>query len=147
MAEVASEDCLWRGLCITGQHGHCLDFKESLGCFRHPDARPLPSAMGDDVPVPEAPSRQRSSASSAGGTPWKDVYRRSTDSLRYTVCVDVGRGYAKYGTAAGRPATIQICQPNAEASAETVYAAAFQRLHLRRTDLPKYAMIVAEVRG
>ena len=106
MQSAASEDCLWRGLCVAGQHGGILDFKESLGCFRHPDAKPL-LASADELP----PISRRSTSSS--GREWRDVFRISTDSLRHTICIDTGRGYAKYGMADAQPAMIQICQPNA----------------------------------
>ena len=136
MQSAATEDCLWRGLCVRGQHGHCLDFKESLGCFHHPDAKPLPAS--DEPP----PIRGRSMSSS--GREWRDVFRISQDSLQHTICIDTGRGYAKYGMADAQPAMIQICQPNAEASQETLYSEAFRRLELKRSVLPAYALIVAE---
>ncbi|KAL3904690.1 MAG: hypothetical protein SGPRY_011193 [Prymnesium sp.] len=130
----ASEDCLWRSLCVRGQHGHCLDFKESLGCFSHPDARPLPSS--DE---PHTLQRSRSAVQQ-----WKDVFRLSTSSLRTTIAIDTGRGYAKYGLTSGDPLMIQICQPNAEATHESVFPTAFRRLGLSRAELPQYSLIVAE---
>ena len=39
---------------------------------------------------------------------------------------------------------IQICQPNAEATADSLASLAFRRLNLRRSDLPNLAAIVAE---
>ena len=70
------------------------------------------------------------------GASWRDVYRRSTDSLRLTVCVDTGRGYAKYGLAnAGGASVLQICQPGAECSQETLYQSAFRKLGLKRSDI------------
>ena len=66
------------------------------------------------------------------------------DTLKNTVCIDMGRGYAKYGLANGTPAMIQICQPNAEATADSLASLAFRRLNLRRSDLPNLAAIVAE---
>jgi len=73
------------------------------------------------------------------------VYKLSTSSLKNTICIDTGRGYAKYGMAsAARPASIQICQPRAEATQDTLHQLAFRRLQLKRSDLPNMAMIVAE---
>ena len=65
---------------------------------------------------------------SSSGREWRDVFRISQDSLQHTICIDTGRGYAKYGMADAQPAMIQICQPNAEASQETLYSEAFRRL-------------------
>ena len=144
--EGAMADCLWRSLCVKGQHGGALDFKEMLGCFSHPDARPLAAAAtsSDDAAAPPA-ARRSSSSSSAAGKAWIEVYRLSMSSLRNTICLDTGRGYAKYGLAnASSPRSIQICQPRAEATQETLYQLAFRRLELRRCDLPEMAMIVAE---
>ena len=139
--EATQADFLWRGLCVSGQHGQVLDFKESLGEFRHPDAKPL---MAQDVAAP--PIATTASASSAGSQPdWRNVYRRSLDSLRTTICIDTGRGYAKYGFAiAERPSVIQICEPGAEASQESLYATSFRRLGLQRADMKQHAVIVSE---
>ena len=113
--EGATADCLWRSLCVRGQHGGALDFQEMLGCFSHADAQPL---APDAPPEPGAPPpARRHSSSSAAGKPWREVYKLSTNSLQNTICIDTGRGYAKYGMAsAARPASIQICQPRAEAT-------------------------------
>ena len=138
--EVAMSDCLWRSLCVRGQHGGSLDFKEMLGCFSHPDARPLSTP---DEPAP--PVRRSSSSSSAAGKSWIEVFKLSTESLKSTICIDTGRGYAKYGLAsAAGPEQIQICQPRAEATQDSLFPLAFRRLELRRCDLPNMAMIVAE---
>ena len=137
LRDVAQADCLWRELCVRGQHGASLDFKEMLGTFSHPDAR---RRRIDDPEEAEAPVVRRSSSSaSSTGTPWRQVYFRSLDTLATTVCIDTGRGYAKYGVADSTPAIIQICQPNAEASQETLAREVFLRLQLRRSDLPKCA--------
>ena len=128
--EVAFTDYLWRNLCVQCHHGQALDFNESLGMFKHPDAKPL--ASEEDESLSSTPN-------------WCHVFRRSRDSLRTTVCIDGGRGYAKYGLACqGRPSVIQICQPGAEASAESMYALVFRRLGLRRTALPSTALILSE---
>ena len=113
--EGATADCLWRSLCVRGQHGGALDFQEMLGCFSHADAQTL---TPDTPPEPGAPPPvRRHSSSSAAGKPWKEVYKLSTSSLQNTICIDTGRGYAKYGMAGtARPAMIQICQPRAEAT-------------------------------
>jgi len=120
---------------VRGKHGASLDFNESvLGSFSHPDAQPTSSAP--------AASRQVSAAS---GAPWRDVYRTTTESLRLTICLDTGRGYAKYGLAsAGTPSVLQICQPNAQCSQETLYPAAFKELGLKRAQLSQYSAIVSE---
>ena len=138
--EGATADCLWRSLCVRGQHGGALDFQEMLGCFKHADAQPLaPDEPGAPPPV------RRHSSSSVAGKPWREVYKLSTSSLKNTICIDTGRGYAKYGMAsAARPASIQICQPRAEATQDTLHQLAFRRLQLKRSDLPNMAMIVAE---
>ena len=76
---------------------------------------------------------------------WRDVYRKSRDSMRTTICIDPGRGYAKYGFAASaRPAPIQICMPNAEATQESLFPLAFRRLGLARADMSEHAAIVSE---
>jgi len=138
--EVAMSDCLWRSLCVRGQHGGSLDFKEMLGCFSHPDAQPLTTP---DEPAPSV--RRSSSSSSAAGKSWIEVFKLSTESLKSTICIDTGRGYAKYGLAnAAGPEQIQICQPRAEATQDSLFPLAFRRLELRRCDLPDMAMIVAE---
>ena len=91
--EGATADCLWRSLCVRGQHGGALDFQEMLGCFSHADAQPL---APETPPEPGAPPPvRRHSSSSAAGKPWREVYKLSTSSLQNTVCIDTGRGYAK----------------------------------------------------
>ena len=148
---VAAADVLWRELCVKGQHGASLQFKEMLGTFSHPDARraekkEAAAAAADGAAASSAPppAVRRSSSTSSTGTPWREVYFRSLDTLKNTVCIDMGRGYAKYGLANGTPAMIQICQPNAEATADSLASLAFRRLNLRRSDLPNLAAIVAE---
>ena len=121
-----------------------------LGTFSHPDARRAEkkeaAAAADGAAASSAPppAVRRSSSTSSTGTPWREVYFRSLDTLKNTVCIDMGRGYAKYGLANGTPAMIQICQPNAEATADSLASLAFRRLNLRRSDLPNLAAIVAE---
>jgi hypothetical protein len=70
--------------------------------------------------------------SAASGAPWRDVYKTTTASLASTICVDTGRGYAKYGLASNdAPSVLQICMPGAEASQETLFPAVLQRLGAR----------------
>ena len=128
--EAASTDVLWRNLCVAGQHGASLDFQQDvLGSFGHPDARD----PNDQEPVVP------------GQTAWKEVYRNSCEAMQTTICIDTGRGYAKYGLADWRrPRPIQICQPGAEATQESVYPVAFRLLNLRRADISAYAAIVSE---
>ena len=129
-----SEDCLWRALCVAAQQGQSLDFREQLGSFSHPDAKPLAS-----------PADPAASSSAPSPSHWKSVYRASRNSLRTTLCVDTGRGYAKFGLGASEaPDIIQICQPGAEATQQTLYPTVFHRLRLRRADLPEHAAIIAE---
>ena len=90
--EGATADCLWRSLCVRERHGGALDFQEMLGCFSHPDARPLAPAISS---APGAPPPVRRSSSSAAGKPWMEVYKLSANSLQNTICIDTGRGYAK----------------------------------------------------
>jgi hypothetical protein len=91
--EGATADCLWRSLCVRGQHGGALDFQEMLGCFRHADAQPL--APDDPAEPGTPPPVRRHSSSSVAGKPWREVYKLSTSSLKNTICIDTGRGYAK----------------------------------------------------
>lgn len=73
------------------------------------------------------------------------MYRTTTKSLALTLCIDTGRGYAKYGLAnAGTPSVLQICQPNAECSQDTLYPSVLRRLGLRRSQLSEYSAIVSE---
>ena len=130
LEQLAAEDEVWRTKCVRAHHGHLLDFRESLGSFCHPDAR--------EVRKPLPVTRQRSTG------PWQRIYRRSAESLRRTVAIDFGRGYAKYGLTSGFTATLQLCQPNAEASADSLYEAVFRRLRLRRSDLASHTAIVSE---
>ena len=130
LRDAAYADVLWRNLCVKHQHGQSLDFRQALGSFGHPDAKPV-----------------EESAAAASGAPaeWRDVYRKSRDSLRTTICIDTGRGYAKYGLSSQqRPEQIQICQPGAEATQESLFPLAFRRLGLRRADISEYAAIVSE---
>mmetsp|Transcript_12232 Transcript_12232/g.26422 ORF Transcript_12232/g.26422 Transcript_12232/m.26422 type:complete len:608 (-) Transcript_12232:466-2289(-) len=144
LASLCNADSLWRSLCVKERHGAHLDFTQRLGRFCHPCARPLPGA--------EAESGQTSSpCHDAEGPPvappesgWRAVYRRSKESMASTICVDTGRGYAKYGMADGAPAKIQICEPRAEASQQTLYTHVFRRLGLKRPQLAQMALIVAE---
>ena len=149
MHEAATTDYLWRHLCVRGHHGQALDFNESLGAFKHPDARPIAATdatSGDAADaVPSPPALATAASSSSFSTDWRAVFKKSRESLRTTVCIDGGRGYAKYGLAnAERPSQIQICQPGAEASAESMFSLAFRRLGLQRTDMPSHALIVSE---
>jgi hypothetical protein len=140
--EASTTDFLWRQLCVRGQHGQSLDFNETLGTFRHPDAQPVASSAAGAVAAPAPPAIAAASSSS---TDWRAVFRKSRSSLRTTVCIDGGRGYAKYGFAHQPcPSIIQICTPGAEANPESMFALAFRRLRLQRTDLPQHALIVSE---
>ena len=146
---VAAADVLWRELCVKGQHGASLQFKEMLGTLA-PGRAPRREEGGRR----RRRWRRRLERAAAGGAPEqldvvdgdavREVYFRSLDTLKNTVCIDMGRGYAKYGLANGTPAMIQICQPNAEATADSLASLAFRRLNLRRSDLPNLAAIVAE---
>ena len=138
--EVANADVLWRSLCVRSRHGQSLDFQNFLGSFHHPDAK-----VADEEGA-AAPSETASGAASAkSATPWKDVYRLSRDTLQTTVCIDTGRGYAKYGMASGeRPGHIQICMPGQEATQQSLYPIAFRRLGLHRRDVANHAVIVSE---
>ena len=101
----------------------------SVSWCADPDARPL----DDKESAPE------------GRPAWKDVYRQSRETLKRTICIDTGRGYAKYGLASeDQPSPIQICSPGAEATQESLYALAFRRLGLRRADISEFAAIVSE---
>ena len=140
--EASTTDFLWRQLCVRGQHGQSLDFNETLGTFRHPDAQPVAGSAASAVAAPTPPALAAASSSS---TDWRAVFRKSRSSLRTTVCIDGGRGYAKYGFAHQPcPSIIQICTPGAEANPESMFALAFRRLRLQRTDLPQHALIVSE---
>ena len=130
LEKLAAEDTVWRAQCVRACHGHLLDFRESLGSFCHPAAR--------EVRKPRAVKRQRSTG------PWQRIYRQSAERLRRTIAIDYGRGYAKFGLCDGSPSTLQLCQPNAEASADSLYATIFRRLRLRRSDLASHAAIVSE---
>ena len=55
LADACAADVLWRGLCVRGKHGHVLDFKESLGCFHHPDAKPL-TVVSSSTPPAQMPT-------------------------------------------------------------------------------------------
>lgn len=128
LKEAAAADFLWRNLCVAGSHGQQLDFQQDLGAFNHPDARPLQET---EEPSPDAA--------------WKEIYRKSRETLRTTVCIDLGRGYTKYELASeSSPRQIQICQPGAEASAEGCFALAFRRMKLRTTDISEFAAIISE---
>ena len=154
MREAAEADVLWRNLCVRGSHGQSLDFKESLGSFMHPDAKPLVQAAdtdahaadGDGVTAPPDLGVQASAASTTSSTAsWRSIYSRSISSLRTTVCVDTGRGYAKVGFAiSDRPLIVQICQPGAEATQESLFPLTFRKLGMRRADLSEHAIIVSE---
>ena len=41
LKDAAEADFLWRNLCVKQQHGQALDFRNALGTFGHPDAKPL----------------------------------------------------------------------------------------------------------
>ena len=130
LCEAAGADVLWRALCVKHQHGQSLDFRQALGSFGHPDAKPL---------------TDRATSSDHGGLVWRDIFRKSRDALQTTICIDTGRGYAKYGLASSaRPQMIQICQPGAEASQESLYHLAFRRLGLGRVDMSTHAAIISE---
>ena len=128
MHEAAGTDVLWRALCVREQHGQSLDFRQSLGSFEHPCAQPL-----------EPAARQ------SGAAVWRHVYHASRQSLRRTICVDTGRGYAKFGFGSSEaPAILQICQPGAECTQDNLHAHVFRRLGLRRAEVRECDMIVAE---
>jgi hypothetical protein len=138
LRDVAASDYLWRNLCVRERHGQRLDFNESLGTLSHPDAKKV-------VGGAEEPSIGRSTSASSSATPWREVYWSSRQTRSTTICIDTGRGYAKYGVASSaRPSVLQICQPGAECSQETLYQSAFRKLGLRRADMTKHAMIIAE---
>ena len=85
---VAAADVLWRELCVKGQHGASLQFKEMLGTFSHPDARRAEkkeaAAAADGAAASSAPppAVRRGSSTSSTGTPWREVYFRSLDTLK-----------------------------------------------------------------
>ena len=134
--EASQADVLWRGLCIANQHGQSLDFRQALGEFGHPDAK---------SPTERVQPTAENKRGGSQGQNWRDVFRKSRDTMRTTICIDTGRGYAKYGLAASeRPRIIQICQPGAEASQESLFPLAFRRLGLARADLSEHAAIIAE---
>ena len=54
--EASTTDFLWRQLCVRGQHGQSLDFNETLGTFRHPDAQPVASSAAGAVAAPAPPA-------------------------------------------------------------------------------------------
>ena len=125
LRDACEVDYLWRNLCMQSVLGNALDFREAtLRTLAHPDAK--------------------------GGAPdsrlsWRDVFRRSRAAARTTICIDVGRGYAKYGLASlNRPREIQICHPGAEATQESVFGVACRRLGLSRQELSSYNLLVAE---
>ena len=130
-------DYIWRNMCVKAQHGERLDFNENvLGTFSHPDAQSTPRKS----------TRKVSSHSPASGESWRDVYRATSYSRASTICIDTGRGYAKYGLASSpHPRSIQICMPDAEADQQSLYSLALVRLGFRnKKTVQNLSAIVSE---
>ena len=72
------------------------------------------------------------------------VMRRRTH-LPNILCLDFGRGYAKYGLGSSmRPHRLQICQPGSEAREDSFISAAIRKLWRSPGSPPCAAAIVAE---
>ena len=139
-------DCIWRSMCVRHERGGSLVFTERLGHFLQPGAQ-QPRGADDQATLTQGSSTEQGAA----GATWLEVFKKSTESLRSTICVDTGRGCAKYGRAdEGSPGQIHMggygLGPEVlEATQDSLFELAIWRLHIHEADLPGRQMIIAEL--
>ena len=158
LGEAAASDRLWWLMCGRYKLGGTVDLTDArheldnttecadtLGRFVHPGVDPPTRADG------EAMGAQGSSIGPAStGQPWLKIFKRATESRKWTVCFDTGRGSARYGRAdvsKAKELNMGAYGPGhteLEATQDTLFEAAMWRLCINKADLPSWGVIIAE---
>ena len=90
--DAATSDYLWCLMCVRHERGVHLDLTERLGRFVWPDVQQLRR-------VDDQTMRAQATGQGTANKSWLEIFKRSTNSLKSTICIDTGRGSAKYARA------------------------------------------------